>query len=203
MKHPLRLRRPAAIAVVAIASVATLVVLPGTAESTVAANRLHVQIAATVQGPLRSCSSACGPDNTVWHFIYVGNENRLTNMNGGTSRATLPNAFVVSSVDWNISVDGVPYGGTTTWAPPPNAYLRGWSGHWPSTVTCPAPPDPCNVVGNPAVVPGERTAVLYAGWVHGESEPNGVYVFTYTVHGTLNGEPVDLTASAPPIQMTE
>ena len=43
----------------------------------------------------------------------------------------------------------------------------------------------------------------YTGWIHAVGEPNGKYVFRYTVHGTLNGTPVDLTASSPPIVMTD
>jgi len=35
-----------------------------------------------------------------------------------------------------------------------------------------------------------------------DNEPNGWYVFKYTIHGTLNGNAVDLTASSPPIKMT-
>jgi len=44
--------------------------------------------------------------------------------------------------------------------------------------------------------------VIYAGWQHAVGEPNGKYVFQYTVHGTLNGAPVDVTASSQPIFMT-
>jgi hypothetical protein len=62
---------------------------------------------------------------------------------------------------------------------------------------------PCNIVGSPAVDPGEITAIYHRGWAHGNAEPNGTYVFRYTVHGTLNGTPVDLTASSPPILMTD
>ena len=58
-----------------------------------------------------------------------------------------------------------------------------------STLKCPAGTDPCTLIGNPAVVPGEQAAVLFAGWGHASGEPNGKYVFRYTVHGTLNGEP--------------
>jgi hypothetical protein len=59
------------------------------------------------------------------------------------------------------------------------------------------------VIASPAVVPGEQAAVLFAGWGHGPGEPNGRYVFRYTVHGTLNDEPVDVTASSVPISMTD
>jgi hypothetical protein len=52
------------------------------------------------------------------------------------------------------------------------------------------------------VLPRENTAVLYVGWIHGSGELNGKHVFQFTVHGTLNGTPVDLTARGPAIQMT-
>jgi hypothetical protein len=39
-------------------------------------------------------------------------------------------------------------------------------------------------------------------WFHGSDEPTGSYVFRFTLHGTLNGAPVDLTASSKSIQMT-
>lgn len=165
---------------------------------------LSAYVVATNVGPLPPCSGPdCSEANTVWYFIHVVNGNRLTNMERGTNRATVPNSFVVSSVDWRIFVNGAEVPAfDTTFTPPPNANFRSYSGHWPSTVTCPSDGTACNVVGSPAVVPGENTAVLYAGWIHGSTEPNGTYVFKYTIHGTLNGSPVDLTASSPPIQMT-
>jgi len=134
--------------------------------------------------------------------IYVENKNDLENQ-GGT-RATLPNAFVVSSVDETIFVDGVDMFDLTNITPPPEPGDFGFlSGHWPSTVTCTPGVRPCNVVSSPAILPGENTAVLFGGWFHGDQEPNGTYVFRFTVHGTLNGAPVDLTASSPSILMTD
>jgi hypothetical protein len=47
------------------------------------------------------------------------------------------------------------------------------------------------VVLNPAVLPGENTSIVYTGWIHGSTEPKGTYVFRYTIHGWLNGDPVD------------
>jgi hypothetical protein len=44
--------------------------------------------------------------------------------------------------------------------------------------------------------------IFWNGWFHGNEEANGTYVFTFTVHGTLNGTPLDLTASGPEIRMT-
>jgi hypothetical protein len=201
-----RLRFASVATVVALLAAATLA-FATSSESSSTNNRLFAYVVATNRGPLPAClqdGSNCTPTNTVWHFIHVMNGNQLTNLNGGTSRATVPNAFVVSSVDWSIFVNGVEWLVPDPFTPPPNAFFRSYSGHWPSTVTCaPGVPPPCGVVGNPAVVPGENTAVVYVGWAHGDGEPNGTYVFRYTVHGTLNGDPVDLTASSPPIQMTD
>lgn len=171
-------------------------------------SKLFAYVVPTTRGPLPSCS---GPDctvaNIVSDFIYVENDNRLSNFIGFSTRATLANAFVVSSVDQRVFVNGAEVTDFfATFMPPPNPTILGWSGRSPSTVTCEGEPGsfhpPCDVVGNPAVVPGERTAVLYPGWIHGNTEPNGVYVFKFTVHGTLNGTPVDLTAISPPILMT-
>jgi hypothetical protein len=72
------------------------------------------------------------------------------------------------------------------------------------TVKCQptAPPDPCNEIHSPAVIPGENTSVVYSGWVHSAGELNGTYAFRFTIHGTLNGNPVDLIADSAPIRMT-
>ena len=148
--------------------------------------------------------SDCGPANIVWHYIYVENRHALGS-GSGTTRETLPNSYVVTSVSTNTFVNGAPYtafDGTLTPAPSPS--VRSWTGHWPMTVKCQpgAPPDPCDEIHSPAVIPGENTSVVYAGWVHGDAEPNGTYVFRFTIHGTLNGSPLDLTADSPPIEMT-
>jgi len=179
------------------------------AKATLPSNNLYAQVVAATRGPLTACSgSDCTSANTVWHFIHVVNVNALTNEEQGTNRATVPNAFVISSVDWRIFVNGREVQEfASTFTPPPNPSVPlSWSGRWPMTVTCQGQPGaffpPCNVVGSPAVLPGENTVVLYAGWAHGNTEPNGWYVFKYTIHGTLNGNPVDLTASSPPIKMT-
>jgi hypothetical protein len=141
--------------------------------------------------------------NSVLHFVHVVNANPLTNL-GGRTRDILPNAFVVSSVDETVFVDGVDTFHFTMTPPPSSGEFSFWAGHWISTVSCPpGGPPPCTVVGNPAVLPGENTAAVYTGWVHAVGEPNGTYVFTYVVHGTLNGTPVDLEASSKPIVMTD
>jgi hypothetical protein len=80
----------------------------------------------------------------------------------------------------------------------------GTSGRWPATVTCGTPPTPppCTTVLNPAILPGEDTIGFYDGWFHSTAEPTGGYVWRFTFHGTVNDQPVDLTASSRPIQMT-
>jgi hypothetical protein len=194
---------------VVLGIVAVAVLALGAATSGSSTNQsLFAYVVPTNRGPLPACDqdgSNCTAANGVWHFIYVANANRLTNLNGGTNRATVPNAFVVSSIDSAIFVNGVDTF-DSSYTPPPNAFLPSWSGHWPSTVTCPGQPGsfqtPCNIVGNPAVVPGENTAVLYAGWTHANAEPNGTYTFKFTIHGTYNGDPVDLIARSPAIEMT-
>lgn len=179
------------------------------AKAALPSSKLYAQVVAATKGPLTACSgSDCTSASTVWHFIHVFNGNELTNEEGGTNRATVPNAFVVSSVDWKIFVNGVEVPEfASTFTPPPDVSVPlSWSGRWPMTVTCQGQPGaffpPCNVIRSAAVLPGENTVVLYAGWSHGNTEPDGWYVFKYTIHGTLNGAPVDLIASSPPIKMT-
>ncbi len=188
-----------------VATAGGLVLVPAAHESGTP-NGLFAYVVATNHGPLHACPQSgvgCGPANTVTNVIYVANLNRLVQpaSGEGLSRTTLPNSYVVSSVDLAIYVNGVhdpAFDGTET--PPPNASFAAWSGHWPATVTCEGQP-PCTTVGNPAILPGETTVALYGGWAHGDAEPDGSYVFKWTVHGTLNGTPVDLTASSQPIQM--
>jgi hypothetical protein len=182
-----------------------LVLVPA-AGTTGLGNGLYAFVRADGPGPLPACSPAdCTNASTVWHFVYVANLNRLEEVNlGPRTRATLQNAFVVTSVDSTALIDGVEQPGPPfTVTPPPNAFFRTYAGHWPSTVSCPAGADPCNVVGSPAVIPGEVTSVVFTGWTHAVGEQNGTHVFKYVVHGTLNGEPVNLTAYSRPIEMTD
>lgn len=168
-------------------------------------NGLFAFVRATNGGPLPACPPDCTFASRVDHFVYVANLNRPTGEVGRmANRTTLPDAFVVQGVEQRIFINGVEYVAPFVFTPPPNPSYRPWSGHWPATVNCPPPPsgDPCNLVTSPAVVPGEVTSVLYAGWVHGDEEPDGRYVFKYTVRGTLEGMPVELRASSQPIKMT-
>jgi hypothetical protein len=194
----LKARRYALVAgILGMVAVGGLVLVP-TASETSASDGLQGSVAATTRGPLST-------GGTVWDFIYVSNANPLTSAIDGQFRArdTLHNAFVVNSVEEHIFVDGVDTF-DNTFTPPPNEFPRTWAGHWPSTLHCPDNfTDPCNVIASPAVVPGEQATVLFAGWGHGPGEPNGRYVFRYTVHGTLNGAPVDVTANSVPISMTD
>jgi hypothetical protein len=188
-------------ALLAAAVAAVLVVLPAAAKGT--GTRLDAKVVATNPGPLPACSgSDCTPTNTVRYFIHIENGNAPTNL-GGFTRADIPNSFVVNSIDQAVFVDGVQdHDFDFSYTPPPNPSYQPYSGHWLVTATCPPEGPPCNVVGSPAVLPGEEAAVFYTGWAHGNTEPNGTYVFKFTVHGTLNGTPVDLRASSPPIVMT-
>jgi hypothetical protein len=204
----------AALSFAAAAAAMTLVLVPA-ASTRGEQDSLKARVVASTRGPLPPCDGVgipCTIANTVQHFVYVANSNELANVQGSfRTRATLVNSFVIDSVDETITVDGAPLGGVSTWTPPPNPTVNGFpfrsqSGHWPSTVTCATgSPDPCTAVGNPAVVPGETTVAFWIGWAHGtvaQGELAGTYVFTFTVHGTLNGDPVDVTASSKKIVMT-
>lgn len=202
-RQPGRARRCAIVAGL-VAAIALLSV--PAAGTTGLVNGLYAFVRADSTGPLPACSgSDCTTANTVWHFVYVANANRLMKLNlGPRTRATLQNAFVVESVDLTVLINGVEQPGPPfTVTPPPNAFFRSYAGHWPATVSCPPGSDPCNIVGNPAVIPGEITSVVFTGWTHTDGEPNGTHVFKYVVHGTLNGTPVDLTAFSRPIVMTD
>jgi hypothetical protein len=192
-----------ATALVAGVAAAMLVVLPAAARGT--GNHLDARIVATNPGPLPACAedlSDCTDVNVVREFIYVENGNSLLNQRGPT-RADVPNAFVVSSIDQAVFVDGVQdHDFDFTHIPPPYPSDPPRAGRWPVTASCPPEGPPCNVVGSPAVLPREDTAVLWIAWAHGNAEPNGTYVFKFTIHGTLNGTAVTLRASSPPIVMT-
>jgi hypothetical protein len=188
-------------AILAAVTAAVLIVVPGAAKSA-GGNRLDVKVLATNPGPLPSCSENCGPANTVRHYIRIENGNALTNTPFPT-RAGVVNSFVVHSIDMAVFVDGVQdHEFDIVWTPPPNPNYQPYSGHWLVTASCPPEGPPCTVVGDPAVLPGEEAFVFYTGWAHGVGEPNGTYVFKFTIHGTLNATPTDLTASSPPIAMT-
>jgi len=205
MKNQLTTRRSVlAASLVAAAALVALAVLPAAAEGT-ASNHLVVDVVASTAGPLPKCSEdGCTLANTVRDVIYVANTNQLpTRLEAaGPTRATFPNAFVVARIDETVFVDGVDTY-DYFYTPPPDTSYPPYVGHWPSTVNCPPEGPPCNVVTSPAVMPGERTMIFWTAWAHGDQEPNGLYIFRYTIHGTLNGTPVDVSGSSPPIRMTD
>ena len=122
-------------------------------------NRLFAYVVPASAGPLHVGES-------VYNYIYVANWNRPTNM--GRSRMTLPNAFVVDNINQKVFVDGAEISRRDVHAATERHTLATWAGRWVSTVTCdPGTPPPCTVVGKPAVIPGENTAVANPGWVHG------------------------------------
>jgi hypothetical protein len=206
IKRPLRVRSwvRATGFVVTIAAVA-LAVVPAATESNTK-DSLEASVVVSNRGPIPACpvGGIC-PESVTENFVYVSNKNALSEVQNRQTRDTLTNAFVVTSVEQATFVNGVRYaGGDFTFTPPPDAFPGGaYSGHWPATVKCAPGAPSCNVVASPAIIPGERTVVDYVGWAHIADEPNGKYVFRYTVHGTLNGTPVDVTANSQPITMTE
>ena len=198
------------LAVVTAASILLLAAGPGS--SLGAQGKVFVQAVPSNPGPLPPCPSGQNPcplDSYEQIVLYTTNTYPLTtwidNSSGPDARARwhATNAFDVSSIDYTITVDGA-FSGSGTITPPPNGTFPSpgaWDGHWPSTVRCPSGPSSCYVTGTPAVLPGETTAPLYFSWLHAEGEPTGKYVFTFTLHGTVNGNPVDVTGSTPKIEM--
>jgi hypothetical protein len=169
-----------------------------------AARGLTASVRTTNPGPIPTCAadgSDCGPANTFWNYIHVANRNPL--LNHGGPRTGVPNSFVINSIDEQTFIDGVHQSNLdATYTPPPNAApFNAVSGRWPATVLCGSGP-PCGDIRNPAVIPGEDTTAFYIGRVQNGPGPTGSFVFKYTIHGTLNGTPIDLIASSPPIQIT-
>jgi hypothetical protein len=152
-------------------------------------------------GPLHACSALpCPLDTVTQFFIYTTNSNRPVNwLAREVTRSTIPNAYVVSSIDVTVSVDGAPFGFAATFTPPPSSSAPAFAGRW--VVSCAPFSSPCEVT-SPAVLPGETTSPWVSRWIHGADEPDGTYVFTFTLHGMLNGEPVDVTATSKKIVMT-
>ena len=135
-------------------------------------------------------------DGIVRHFVHVINSNDFGPGSLGV-RQTLANAFVIDSVDLTTFFNGVQVGDPFSVAAPPDS--TDFTGRWPTTVT--GNIDVGFTVGKPAVIPGENTVAFYVGQQF-ELGP-GAYVFKYTLHGTLNGSPVDLSATSPRITATD
>lgn len=191
---------------VGVVAAIALMAVPTAGTSSVS-NGLYAFIRADSSARLTACApdGTCTAENIVWHFVYVANANALTEVPvGPRTRRTLKNSFAVERVTYRVFVDGVEIEPAGELTPPPDpGIFRSYAGLWPATVRCPAPAsDPC-VIEKPAVVPGEVAEVVFAGWGHGANEPNGTYVFKFTVHGTLNGNPVSVTANSRPIEMTD
>jgi hypothetical protein len=194
-----RIRRPAtALAVTGLAVAAALAVLPA-ASGGDRGNRLAAYVVPNTRGPLPACrqdGGNCTDANLVTDYLYVANANPIVS-GRGPARADVPNAFVAARIDEDILVNGVQTF-HFFFTPPPASNFASTDGHWVESAACPG----CTTLGKPAVLPLEDAVVFYVGWNHGDGEPDGTYVFRWTIHGTLNGAPVDLTASSPPIVMT-
>lgn len=202
------MKRVLALVVLATVSGCLVAFLPGTSARG-ATGTLFAHVYVDNLGPLTSCTPT--PDNncplsSVLHwYVYVANANRPMQFTGPSpDRTTLANAYVVKSVDETMTINGVPsdtgWGPSpTTMTPPPSPFPLPWAGRWPVSVTCPG--GSCTDVQTTAVLPGENLAILYGGWGHGVGEASGIYVFSFTIRGTLNGTPTDLYASTPPISM--
>jgi hypothetical protein len=124
-------------------------------------------------------------------------------------RDLMLNSFVVNGVSVLMRVNGINWD-TLSFSPPPQdgCSAQDCAAHWPMTVKCSgsAPwQTPCETLGKPAILPGESAYIFYFEWWHGypPSEPNGKFVFQFTVSGTLNGNSLTLTASSPAITMTD
>jgi hypothetical protein len=199
--------------------VAALIFAAAASTGSAGDNALKLSVVPTTKGPLTACPpsyTTCDPSSTVRYFLYVENKRPLLNppsTSVARGRPGVKGAFVMSSVDTTILANGAAYSGWQGLTPPPNISSdgpgRGWAADWPSTATCPGTPpwlndstDPCTIVIAPAILPGEKTVAFFMGWAHGTGEPNGTYVFRFTIHGTVDGQPVDLTADSPSIVMT-
>ncbi|MGB2875248.1 MAG: hypothetical protein WBB76_07205 [Gaiellaceae bacterium] len=201
-----------AAAAAAAASVLFLALQPGASHSAAFGSKIYAFAVPSNPGPVHACSftDAPCPLNTWLQIpIYTANTYPLTTWRNqpddANARWGVTNAFVVDSIDVKYTVNGVPQPDpfSSALTPPPSPSFVPWAGHWPSTVRCDSVnPSTCHVAGHPAVLPGENTAPLYFSWVHGSTEPDGTYVFTFTEHGTVNGTPLDVRASTPPILMT-
>ena len=169
-------------------------------------NPIQAHVALTNEGPLTDCPTPLPvplPDSCVTRFyVFVRNTNEIDENTKGPGRDMVRGAYVVTSVDLNVAVDGSTTcslcGHFATLLPPPNSNL-GNGANWPMTVRC-TPAGSCTV-GKPAVLPQEHIAIVIYGWAHDVTEPDGAYVFTLTVHGTLDGRPLDATAHTKVIRM--
>ena len=168
---------------IALIAAITLTLAPGALNSSTP-NGLSAYVVANARGPVPTGS-------VVRHFVHVINSNDFGTGPLGV-RQTIANAFVIDSVDLTTFLNGAQVGDPYTVSAPPTS--SDFTGRWPTTVTGPAG---SYVVGKPAIIPGENTVAVYFG------QPlelgSGKYVFVYTLHGTINGEAVELTATSPQV----
>lgn len=112
-------RRATAVGLLAAAVVAALIVVPGSPESPTP-NGLFAFVVTTNRGPLPACSESavdCTRANLVRDLIYVANLNRIQNADVFRTRATMTNAYVISSIDQAMYVNGAPLD-LTAFSPP-------------------------------------------------------------------------------------
>jgi hypothetical protein len=169
---------------VALVAAVALTLVPAAFNSSTT-DGLSAYVVANTRGPL--------PANGVGvrHFVHVINSNDL---GLGSTRQNLANAFVIDSVDLTTFRDGVQVGDPFMVNAPPTSTF--FAARWPTTVT---QPGGVYSVGKPAIIPGENTVAVFFGQPF---DGPGTYVFKYTLHGTLNGSPVDLSANSPRITAT-
>jgi hypothetical protein len=146
---------------------------------------LSAYVVANTRGPLPA-------NGIVRHLVHVINSNDFDPGSLGV-RQTLANAFVIDSVELTTFFNGAQVGDPFSVAAPPTS--TDFTGRWPTTVT--GNIDVGFTVGKPAIIPAENTVTFYIGQQF-ELQP-GAFVFKYTLHGTLNGSPVDLRATSPPV----
>ena len=168
---------------IALIAAITLTLAPGALNSSTP-NGLSAYVVANARGPVPAGS-------VVRHFVHVINSNDFGPGPLGV-RQTIANAFVIDSVDLTTFLNGAQVGDPYTVSAPPTS--SDFTGRWPTTVTGPAG---SYIVGKPAIIPGENTVAVYFG------QPlelgSGKYVFVYALHGTINGEAVELTATSPQV----
>jgi hypothetical protein len=170
---------------------------------------IRAEVVVTNDGPMQDCPAALPPGANppdsclTFLYVFVRNSNSIDLTTHGPGRDLVPNAFVVTNVEVRLTVNGgdcsICNSLVANLTPPPNGTLNNGAS-WPMTVRCQQGTGNCTL-GKPAVLPQERVAVTSFGWAHGADEPDGSYVFTVTVHGTVNGDPVDATDALAAIEM--
>lgn len=124
-------------------------------------------------------------------LIFVKNNKPALNIWG--ARNGIEGAFVVTSV--TMDIDG-PIGHTSVeYMPDGTGFENHQKGitRWPQTVGL---VDDTLTLLNPAVLPGEDIAIFNMHWARGPEaeEPIGKYTFTFYVTGTIDGDPVTISA---------